>query len=69
MKQMSGKKTDKFCITLELAANADGSQKLPLFYIGRSQRPRCFNSKPPQKSGFYYHSNMKAWMMMELFGE
>lgn len=33
-KQMSGKKKEKFRITLRLAANADGSEKLPLFYIG-----------------------------------
>ena len=69
MKQMSGKKKEKFHITLRLAANADGSEELPLFYVGQSQRLRCFNNVPPQKSGFYYHNNKKAWITMELFKE
>ncbi|KIJ39132.1 hypothetical protein M422DRAFT_258011 [Sphaerobolus stellatus SS14] len=39
-KQMSGKKSDKFRITLSMACNSDGSDKLPLLFIGRSMKPR-----------------------------
>ncbi|KIN96797.1 hypothetical protein M404DRAFT_162208, partial [Pisolithus tinctorius Marx 270] len=67
MKQMSGKKKEKFQITIGIATNADGSEKMPLFYIGWSKKPRCFAGKIPQKYGFYYCSNKKAWMMAELF--
>ncbi|KIJ07369.1 hypothetical protein PAXINDRAFT_90515, partial [Paxillus involutus ATCC 200175] len=68
-KQMSGKKKEKFRITLGLAANADGSEKLPLIYIGKSKKPRCFGNKTPQSCGFYYRNNKKAWMTAELFEE
>ena len=52
-----------------LAANADGSEKLPLFFIGRAAKPRCFNKKSPRSQGFYYRNNKKTWMTMELFEE
>lgn len=68
-KQMSGKKKEKFCLTLGFAVNADGSEKLPLFFIGYAKKPRCFNSKTPQSAGFEYRSNKKAWMTSELFEE
>jgi len=64
---MSGKKSDKFRITLGVACNADGSQKLPLCFIGKSAVPRCFKRKPPQAWGFQYFNNKKAWMTMEIF--
>jgi hypothetical protein len=34
---MSGKKKEKFRVTLGFATNTDGSEKLPLFFIGYSQ--------------------------------
>ena len=68
-KQMSGKKKDKFRITLGFACNADGSKKLPAFYIGKSKQPCCFKKKTPQSRGFYYRNNKKAWMTAELFEE
>jgi hypothetical protein len=68
-KQMSGKKKDKFRITIGLACNADGSEKLEPFFIGRSKKPRCFQKKDPQQRGFYYRNNKKAWMTTELFTE
>ncbi|KIJ40018.1 hypothetical protein M422DRAFT_257083 [Sphaerobolus stellatus SS14] len=66
-KQMSGKKSDKFRITLGLACNADGSEKLPLIFIRKSAKPRCFKGKTPQAWGFDYSNNKKAWMTGELF--
>ena len=71
-KQMKGKKKDKFRLTLGFACNADGSEKLPLFFIGKSKRPQCFKrlkKKTPGDEGFYYWNNKKAWMTSELFKE
>ena len=35
MQQMSGKKINKFCITIGFTCNANGSEKMPLFFIGK----------------------------------
>ena len=64
--------SDKFHLTLGFACNADGSEKLPLFFIGKSKRPQCFKrlkKKTPGDEGFYYQNNKKAWMTSELFKE
>lgn len=52
--QMSGKKKDKFRITIGLACNADGSEKLPLLFIGKSAKPRCFRGRTPKALSFDY---------------
>jgi hypothetical protein len=66
---MSGKKKDRFRITIGLACNADGSEKLDPIFIGRFQNPRCFGKRSPQARGFYYRSNKAAWMTTALFEE
>lgn len=43
----------------------DGSEKLPLFMIGKSANPRCF--KNVKSIPVEYKSNKKAWMTGELF--
>ena len=68
-KQMSGKRANKFRITLCLACNADGSQKRDIFFIGKSKKPRCFGRQAPTAHGFYYRSNKTAWMTEALFKE
>ncbi|KIJ49861.1 hypothetical protein M422DRAFT_135371, partial [Sphaerobolus stellatus SS14] len=65
--QMSGKKTNKFRITLGVGCNADGSEKLPLLFIGKAVMPHCFKGKKPQSYGFDYHNNTKAWMTVVIF--
>lgn len=37
-KQMSGKKKDKFRLTLGFACNSDGSEKTPVFFIGKYKK-------------------------------
>lgn len=66
--QMSGKKRDKFRITIAVACNAAGD-KLEPFFIGKSEKPRCFNKRTPQQRGFYYRNNKKSWMTSALFEE
>jgi len=67
--QMSGKKANKFRVTLCFACNADGSEKRDIFFIGKSKKPRCFGWRGPNERGFYYRSNKTAWMTEMLFEE
>jgi DDE superfamily endonuclease len=65
--QMSGKKKDKFRISLLFICNADGTEKLPIFFIAKSKQPRCFKKITLKDWGFDYANNKKAWMTSELF--
>ena len=67
--QMSGKKSSKFRITVGFLCNADGSEKWPIFFIGKSKKPRCFGKITPQQRGFYYRNNKTAWMTSAYFEE
>jgi hypothetical protein len=67
MRQMSGKKKEKFCITVTICCNQDGSDKRKMFFIGRSKKPCCFMNKEPKAFGFQYANNKKAWMNAMLF--
>ena len=64
-----GVKLDKKRITLALAANAEGSHKLPLLFIGKAKSPRCFKKKLGEALGFCYGYNKKSWMTLQLFTE
>ena len=66
---MSGKKKEKLRITIGLACNADGSERLEPIFIGRFAKPQCFKRQTPEQSGFYYQSNKNAWMTSSLFEE
>jgi len=68
-RQMSGKKRSKFHISIGFACNANGSEKMPLVFIGKYKWPRCFKEKTPTQHGFYYRNNKKAWMTSDLFEE
>ena len=68
-KQMLGKKSNKFCITVCIMCNADGSEKWPIFYIGKSKNPHCFKKQLPNAHGFYYRNNKTAWMTAAFFEE
>jgi hypothetical protein len=39
---MSGKKLDKTQLTILVGTNQTGSEKLPLLFIGKAKKPRCF---------------------------
>lgn len=68
-RQIEGIKKDKSRIKLAFTANADGSDKLPPFFIGHASKPRCFNKKAGEQLGFYYRNNKKAWMTGIFFQE
>ena len=60
-----GSKQPKTKITVLVGANMDGSDKLPLFVIGKSAKPRAF--KNVAKVPVEYTSNKKAWMTGAIF--
>ena len=66
---LSGMKKSKDWVTILFGCNADGSEKLPLFFIGKSKQPQCFGKQMGKEHGFYYRNNKKAWMTAVLFEE
>ena len=63
--QCSGGKKSKERITVMVACNSNGSEKLPLFVIGKSIKPRCF--KNVKTLPVEYTANKKAWMVVTMF--
>ena len=47
-------------VTLYIATNATGSQKVPLSMIGGSKNPRCFGRRQEKRKFMYFDQN-KAW--------
>lgn len=60
-----GGKRSKERVTILLACNEDGSEKLKPYMIGKSQNPRCF--KNIRHFPCEYSNNRKAWMTAEKF--
>ncbi|GBM81587.1 Tigger transposable element-derived protein 6 [Araneus ventricosus] len=60
-------KQSKLRVTVLLAANQSGKEKLPPLLIGRSKKPRCFAKI--KSFPMMYKSNQKAWMTNEIFGD
>uniref|UniRef100_A0A3B3RIJ6 DDE-1 domain-containing protein n=1 Tax=Paramormyrops kingsleyae TaxID=1676925 RepID=A0A3B3RIJ6_9TELE len=52
-------------VTLLLACNMDGSEKLELLTIGKNKKPRCF--KNVKKLPVYYEANKNAWMTSNIW--
>ncbi|KAL0213543.1 hypothetical protein RCL1_007169 [Eukaryota sp. TZLM3-RCL] len=64
-----GRKKRKDRITLVLTTNMTGTVKLPLYVIGKSQRPRALRNINIDESKFIYRSNKKAWLYSHNFEE
>lgn len=60
-------KISKERITVLVCANMNGSEKLKLVVIGKSQNPRCF--KNIKKLPVIYRANNKSWMTSKIFTE
>lgn len=60
-----GGKLSKERLTVLVAANMSGTEKLPLLVIGKFAKPRCF--KGVQTLPVQYEANMRAWMLSDLF--
>ena len=64
--ECSGGKSSKIRLTGLAAANMTG-EKLPMFEVGKSQKPRCF--KHIKSLPCRYRAQKKSWMNSELFEE
>ena len=62
-----GVKGKKLRLTYAFTTNANRTEKLPAFVIGKAARPRAFNKKMGAQLGFYYRNNAKAWMTAQLY--
>ena len=69
-RQASGK-LDKARITVNLACNVTGTRKLPPWFIGKAQTPRCFDNSGVYLENFrmVWRYNGKAWMTGVMFEE
>lgn len=67
--KQSGVKGNKTRLTYAFTTNADGSEKLIPFVIGKVKKPRAFEKKTGQQLGFLYRTNANAWMTAELYKE
>ncbi|KAG6948220.1 hypothetical protein JG687_00015618 [Phytophthora cactorum] len=56
-------------MTLALTTNADGTDSLPVLFIGRAKKPRCFGKKTAAQLGYLYKKSAKAWMNTKIFQE
>lgn len=54
-------------MTVAAAANADGSEKLPLLFFDSACQPRCFGKQTTQQLGVNYTRSKKGWMNRALF--
>ncbi|KAM3304556.1 hypothetical protein P3S67_011422 [Capsicum chacoense] len=68
-KQLEGKKQDKERLTVVICCNEDGSEKIPLWIIGKYLKPRCFKNVNLGSMDCEYRANKRAWMTGILFQE
>ncbi|XP_037512204.2 tigger transposable element-derived protein 6-like [Rhipicephalus sanguineus] len=64
-KQCHGGKQSKKRVTVFLCPNMDGSDKRPLFVVGKSAKLRCF--KGTKNLPVKYVANNRSWMMRAIF--
>ncbi|XP_024005406.1 CENP-B homolog protein 2-like [Eutrema salsugineum] len=68
-KQLEGKKQDKERLTIVICCNEDGSEKIPLWIIGKYAKPRCFKNINMTGLDCHYRSNKRALMTSVIFKE
>ncbi len=66
-RQLEGRKQNKEHITITICCNTDKFDKLPLWIISKSFRPRCFKNINIDNFDCKYHANKNAWMTHNVF--
>jgi hypothetical protein len=68
---IAGTKHEKARITAHSCCNADGSHKLPIWFIGKHQKPRCFGAANINLNslGCCWRYNGKVWMKTDIMTE
>lgn len=66
---LPGQKKDEARISILFACNSDGSERLPLWVIGKSKKPRAFTQAhiEPQNLGIQWRHNGMAWITGDIF--
>ena len=62
-----GRKKQKARISALFYCNQTGKEKLPIWFIRRAKKPRCFGRIIPANLGFVWRNNTKAWMTGVIF--
>lgn len=62
-------KTSKDRVTLMATANASGDFRLPLVFIHKSAKPRCFKNVNMSSLPCHYYSQKSAWMSGDIFAD
>jgi hypothetical protein len=68
----SGRKKDKARITVNLTCNSTGTDRLPLWFIGKAKRPNCFRAERLQdleSLGAFWRYNDTAWINHHIMKE
>ena len=52
---------------MTICINADGSDKIPLWVIGKFLSSRCFKNVDRRSLGVVYRANKNAWMTCSVF--
>lgn len=70
-RSLPGRRKEKVRITIHFCVNQDGSERLPLWVIGRSMTPRAFRAARIniQSLGAYWRNNKSAWMISTIMEE
>ena len=68
-KRLEGRKKDKERLTVVACTNANGTDKVPLWIIGKFASPRCFKNVNLANIGCHYRNSKRAWMDNYLFRE
>ena len=66
-RRAEGRKKSKDRITLNACANVTGSIKLPLLFIGKAARPRCFKGTNLANLPVIYKNQKNAWVNTRIF--
>lgn len=67
--QQPGVKKDKARISLVLAVNASGTDRLPIWIIGKHKTPRALRNICVKTMGAEWRWNTKAWMTTQVMSE
>ena len=65
--QLEGQKQSNERMTMTICINAVGSDKFPLWVIGKFLNPRCFKNVDCRSLVIAYHANKNAWMTRNAF--
>ena len=68
-KEAPGNKNPKENVTLMACSNVTGNHKLPLMFIGKAQKPRCFKNVNMSALPMKYYAQKSAWVNSEIFSD